>query len=180
MQGAQLTIVEMKKAPNMWKQYINMVMGGHSMTVQKQMFDGTKGYQEQQGKKVDITGDDLEEIKMGADITMDLHPEKYGIKRTLTGMENVNGSNAYIISLTDSKGKKSTEYYDAASGMLVRKIQGEGEKMQTSDYFDYREVPSTNGYKVPYKVTETAGGQSFSESVTSVEINKDIPDTEFK
>ena len=180
MQGTPLAITEMKKVPNMWKQTIDVSMGNQKMTVQKQVYDGTKGFQEQQGKKADITGDDLEEIKMGADITMDLHPGKYGIKRTLKGMENINGGNAYILEVVDGKGKKSTEYYDATSGLLVRKMQGEGEKMQTSDYFDYREVPGTNGYKVPYKVTETQQGQSYSETVQSVEVNKGIPDTDFK
>jgi hypothetical protein len=180
MRGTPLTITEMKKAPNMWKQSIEVSMAGRSMVVQKQVYDGTKGYQEQQGKKADITGDDLEELKMEADIAMDLHPEKYGIKRTLKGMENINGSNTYKIEAIDAHGKKSTEYYDAASGLLVKKIQGEGEKMQSSEYADYKEVPGTNGYKIPFKVTETAGGESFSETVTSVEANTGIADSEFK
>ena len=115
-----------------------------------------------------------------ADISGDLHPAKYGIKRTLKGMENVNGSNAYVLDVVNAKGKKSTEYYDATSGLLVRKIQGDAEKMQTSDYSDYREVAGTNGYKVPYKVTESGTGTpTISEEVQSVEVNKNIADTEF-
>ncbi len=179
IQGTPLVITETKKAPNKWKQTIDVSMGGKTMTVQKQSFDGTKGYQEAQGQKADVTGDDLEELKESADIAMDLHPEKYGIKRTLKGMEQVNGNNAYVLSVVNGKGKKSTEYYDATSFLLVKKIQGEGEKLQISEYSDYKEVPGTDGYKLPYKVTETAGGQSFSETVTSVEVNKGIADTEF-
>ncbi len=179
MQGMELTITEVKKAPNMWKQSIDGVMGGKSTTFQKQVFNGSKGYQEAGGHKADITGDDLEEIIASADITMDLHPEKYGIKRTLKGMESVNGNNAYVLNVVNAKGKKSMEYYDAATFLLVKKIQGEGDKMQTSDYMDYREVPGTNGYKIPYKVTETQAGQSFSETVQTIEVNKGIPDSEF-
>lgn len=150
------------------------------MTVQKQVYNGTKGYQEAQGQKADIKGDDLDEIIQGADIAADLHSEKYGIKRTLKGMENVNGSNAYVLDVVNGKGKKSTEYYDATSGLLVKKIQGSADKMQTSDYSDYKEVPGTGGYKVPYKVTESSSGQpTITETVTSVEVNKGIADTEF-
>ena len=112
--------------------------------------------------------------------TVDLHTEKYGIKRTLKGIENVNGSDAYILDIVNGKGKKSTEYYDAANGLLVKKISGEGEKQQISEYSDYREVPGTNGYKVPYKVSETAGGQTFAATVESVEVNKGVADTEFQ
>jgi hypothetical protein len=180
MQGMALTITEEKKAPNKWKQFIDVNMGGQTSTVQKQVFDGTKGFQEAQGHKAEITGDDLDEVIQDADIAMDLHPEKYGIKRTIKGMEAVNGSNAYVVDVVNAKGKKSTEYYDAASGLLVRKIQGAGEKVQTSDYADYRVVPGTNGYKVPYKVTESgAGNPTITEDVQSVEVNKGIGDGEF-
>jgi zinc protease len=178
-QGTPLTIIEVKKAPNKWKQSIDVSMQGQTMTVQKQVYNGTKGYQEMQGKKADLTGDDLEEIVQSADIAMDLHPEKYGIKRTLKGMESINGRKTYVLNVVDGKGKKSTEYYDAASNLLVRKTQGEGEKAQISDYSDYKEVPGTGGYKVPYKVTQTMGGQTLSETVTSVEVNKGIEDSEF-
>ncbi len=179
MQGTPLTITEIKKSPNKWKQFIEVVMGGNKMVVQKQWFDGTKGFQEAGGKKADVTGDDLDDLIQSADIAMDLHPEKYGIKRTLKGMETVNGSKAYVIDVVTGKGKKSVEYYDASTYLLIRKIQGEGEKLQQSDYFDYKEVPGTSGYKLPYKVTETAGGQSFSETVTTVDANKGIDDSEF-
>ncbi len=179
MQGMPLVITEIKKAPNMWKQSIEYTMGGKSMVAQKQVYNGTKGFQEAQGQKADITGDDLDEIIQGADIAGDLHSEKYGIKRTLKGMEDVNGGKAYVLNVVNGKGKKSVEYYDATSGLLLRKVQGEGEKMQVSDYSDIREVPGANGYKIPYKVSETAGGQTFNMTVKSVEVNKGIADTEF-
>jgi predicted Zn-dependent peptidase len=179
IQSMPLTITEVKKAPGMFKQMIDVTMGTQKMTVQKQVFNGTKGYQEQQGKKADITGDDLAEITEQADWFADIHPEKYGIKRTLKGMEEVNGSKAYVVDVINAKGKKSVEYYDANSGLLVKKIQGEGEKLQTSEYADYREVPGTKGYKVPYKVTQSAEGQNISATVTTVEVNKGIADSEF-
>jgi zinc protease len=180
IQGMQLTITEIKKAPNKMKQSIDLDRGGQVMTVQKQVYNGTKGYQEVQGNKADITGEDLDEIVEQADIVSDLHPEKYGIKRTLKGMEDVNGSKAYVIEAVNNKGKKSTEYYDATSGLLVKKIQGEGDKVQTSEYSDYREVPGTGGYKVPYKVSQASpGAPTITETVTTVEVNKGVADTEF-
>jgi len=149
------------------------------MSLQKQVYNGTKGYQEVQGKKADIEGDNLENIIMGADMTIDLHPSKYGIKRTLKGMEEVNGSKAYVLEVVNGKGKKSTEYYDANSALLVKKVIGEGETTQTSEYRDYKEVPGTMGYKLPYTVIETAEGQTFTQTVTDVIVNKGIPDSEF-
>ena len=180
IQGMGITITEIKKAPGKYKQSVDVNQGGQSMTVQKQVFDGTKGYQEQQGQKAPIAGDDLDEITQEADIASDLHGDKYGVKRSLKGMEAVNGSNAYVVDVVNAKGKKSVEYYDAASGLLVKKIQGEGDKLQTSEYSDYREIPGTNGYKVPYKVTESGAQMPvITETVTAVDVNKGIADTEF-
>ncbi len=179
MQGRAFTIIEMKKAPNMWKQSVDMSMGEKTMTVQKQVFNGTKAFTEAGGQKMDITGDDLDDIKMSADIAVDLHSEQYGIKRTVKGIETINGSDAYVLEITDGKGKKSTEYYDVANSFLVKKIQGDGEKQQISEYADYKEAAGANGYKMPYKVTQVAGGQTIAASVKTIDVNKGIADTEF-
>ena len=180
VQGTPLTITEMKKAPNMYKQMIDVAMNGQKMTVQKQVFNGTKGYQEQQGQKKDMAGDDLQEMTEQADLYSDLHPDKYGIKRTLKGMEQVNGNRAYVVSVVNGKGKKSTEYYDATTSLLVRKIQGDADKTQTSDYADYQTVDGTDGFKVAHKVTEAGPGMpTITATIQSVEVNKGIADTEF-
>ena len=180
IQGMALTITETKKAPDKWMQLIEMTRGEQKATVQRQVYNGTTGYQELQEKKVPVTGDDLEEFKESADIAMDLHPEKYGIKRTLKGMEDVNGSKAYVIDVVAAKNKKSEEYYDATTYLLVKKIQGNGKKLQTTEYSDYRDVPGAEGYKMPYKVTESEpGSPSITEIVTNVEINKGIDDSVF-
>ena len=106
MQGMELTIVEKKKAPNMWMQSIDASLQGKTMTLQKQGYNGTKGYQEAGGHREDLGGNDLNEVIMGADITQDLHPEKYGIIRLLKGAEQVNGNKAYVLAVVNGKGKK--------------------------------------------------------------------------
>ena len=184
VQGMNISIVEMKKAPNKWKQYIEANMNGSKMIVQKQAYNGTKAYQEQMGKKADITGDDLEQVVESADFASDIHPEKYGIVRTLKGMEAIDGADAYVVEAVNKAGKKSTEYYNAATGLLVRRIQTmkneQGSITQISDYRDYREVPGTGGYKVPYDVSENDGGNTVNAKVESVEANKGIADSEFE
>jgi predicted Zn-dependent peptidase len=183
IQGMQLTITEMKKAPGMFMEEVAGNMNGQKMVFQKQAFNGTKGYQEQQGQKQDMSADDVEETKAQADIYADLHPEKYGIKRTVKGVESVEGSDAYVVEAVNAKGKKTTEYYDKSSGLLVKKVETQetpqGATTQTSGYANYKEVPGGNGYKIPYTVTESMGPQNITAEVQSVEVNKGIPDSEF-
>jgi hypothetical protein len=181
MQGAPpMVITEMKKSPNLYKNTVDLSMNGKTMTVQKQIFDGKKGYTEAGGQKKDLTGDDLADVLETADIAYDIHSDKYGTKRTVKGMEKVNGSDAYVLDIVTGKGKKSVEYYDVASGLLVKKVQGEGEKLSTTEFSDYKEIPGAGGYKMPYKIVQNEGGQVISLMVDTAEVNKGIADTEFK
>lgn len=180
-----LTITEIKKSPAMLKVSIEGTMNGQKLTLQQQVCNGTTGYMEAQGQKHPLEGDDLNELKEEGDIQADLHPERYNIKRTLTSMDKVDGNDAYIVEATDAKGNKTMEYYDAKTGLLVKKIQTQetpnGPVTATSEYSDYREVPNAKGYKVPYTVKQSSSvnPEGLTAHVQTVEVNTGIPDTEF-
>ena len=182
-QGMPLTITEVKKSPNLWKQVVEVAMNGQKMVAQKQVYNGTKGFQEQMGQKADMSQDDVDDILADADITGDLHPEKYGIKRSLKSMDNIDGHDVYVVESVNAKGKKTMEYYDAGSSLLVRRVitvAGPKETMtQISDYKNYKEVPGGNGYKIPYDVSESQQGHVLKAQVQTVEVHKGIADTEF-
>ncbi len=171
-----LTITEMKKAPYSVKSTVE-VMG---MILNKMVFNGTKGYREMQGQRADMEAKEITAAKAEADIYADLHPEQYGIKRSLKGIETVNGADAYVVEVTDAEGKKSTEYYSKETGLLVKQIASEEGMQVVSEFADYKEVPGAGGYKVPYTVTQNAGGMVITAKVQTVDINKGIADSEFE
>jgi zinc protease len=183
VQGIPITITEMKKAPNKLKTEITGSTQGQTMVLQKQVYDGQKGYQEQQGRKAKMGADDIAEAAMEADIASDLHPEKYGITRALLGMEQLNGANVYVVEATKG-GKKTTEYYDVQKGYLVKKIEAietpQGPISKTEEFSDYKEVPAGKGYQVPYTMKQSSGAMVLTAKVQSVEINKGLADVDFK
>lgn len=170
-----LTITEMKKAPGS----LMVKVEAMGMVVNHQVFNGTSGYVEQQGNKKTMEADDIQEAKEQADIYADLHADQLGIKRTLRGIENVNGSDAYVVDAVNTAGKKTVEYYDVKTGFLVKKITTSEQGSQSVEYADYKEVPGSNGYKMPYTIKLAMGPQVVTGKVESVEINKGIPDSEF-
>ncbi len=185
VQGMSLTITIMKKEGNKLKETVDLDMNGKKMTVQKKVFDGSKGYMEAQGQKKDMDAEESEETKLEADIQADIHGAQYGIKRTLKGMETIEGANAYIVEAVDAKNKKTVEYYDEKTGFKVRETrtakdpQGNDVPMST-DMSDYRDVPGAAGYKVPFFISIPGpGGMNLSMKVKTVEINKGVADTEF-
>ncbi|MBS1774209.1 MAG: insulinase family protein [Bacteroidetes bacterium] len=178
-QEIPLTITEMKKAPNKMMSKLE----GMGMTLSKNVFDGTKGYQEQQGQKKDMTPEEIPGAKAEADIAAELHADKLGIKRTLTGMDKVNDADAYVVEVINAKGDKSTEYYDAATGYRVKKVENNEGATQTIEYNDYKEISGSGGYKIPNSLKMTismqGGSMVISEKVETAEVNKGIADTEF-
>ena len=177
MQGMSISFIEMKKAPGK----VKLTVEATGMVLQKTVFDGTKGYQEAQGKKEDLKGDDLASVKEKADIQAELHPEKYNKELTLKGIEN----GAYVVEMTSMEGKKSKAYYDVTSGYLVKQVSSEtspeGEVTQTVEFSDYKEVPGANGYKIANTVKLIGMAPiPISSTLKSVEVNKGIADSEFQ
>lgn len=186
VQGMNLTITVKKKAGLKLKETVELDMNGKTMTLQKKVFDGTKGYMEAQGQKKDMGAEEIAETKQEADLQLDMNASKYGIKRTLTGIETIAGADAYIVEAIDAKNDKVLEYYDAKTGFRIRETKTQkdaqgNEVAAATDMSDYREIPGSGGYKIPYFMSIPGpGGANLSVKVKTAEINKNIPDTEFQ
>ena len=181
LQGQTITITEAKQDPGKMSQSFKV----GAMVMQKVVLTGNKGYQETQGQREDLKGDDLKEQQQDADIYADLTPEKYGIKRTIKSMDNINDKDVYVIEAVDAGGKKTLEYYNVADGFLVRQISTmespKGAVSLTSEFSDYKEIPASNGYKIPYTVKVPLGpGFSITAKVETAVVNKDVDEWDFK
>lgn len=175
VQGIDITITMNQKEPNKLYQLLDA-----GVFQQKTVFDGNKGYSEGMGQRADFTGEQIEEMKDNSLHGMLTYDER-GFKYELTGMENINGKDAYKITFTSPLGKKSIAYYAVDSGLLIRTSSSistaQGTFNQTTDMDDYREV---QGVKYPFKLNQNMGPQSIELIVTSYEINTGLPDSLFE
>lgn len=175
-QYGKVSLTTRQKAPNKY----NMTAKMGIMTIQEVTFDGTKGKSKgMQGKK-DITGDELDELKEDAVINQEMQYEKMGYKMDLKGIEEINGKDCFVLELTNTKGKKTTEWYDVQSGLKVRVAKTitteQGTTVQTTDLMEYKEI---DGIKYPNVVSTAIGPMPIKLVLESVEVNKKIKDTEF-
>jgi hypothetical protein len=169
-------------APN--KSLITASMGGN--IVDKQLFDGTAGYQERGGQKTPLPEAEVKSKKAQTCLVEQVdYVTGDAFKLVAKGISQVNGKDAYKIEVTTPSGKTQTEYYDVASKLLVRSetaLEMNGMALnQTSDFGDYRKV---GAILVPYKFTQTieAGGQQQAMEfvVTDVKLNEGVTDADFK
>ncbi|AZJ34374.1 pitrilysin family protein [Tenacibaculum singaporense] len=168
VQGMQLSLVQKSATPN--KSSVVVSMMGNVM--QKVIFDGTKGYQEVNGQKKEMTGDELEEVKNTAAPFAD-KAYKAG---TIDRIEPIDGNNAYVI----KHGKKEI-FYDVKSGLKVKEVKTakgpQGEMKVPVVFSDYKEV---NGIKFPHKMIQKNGPMTFEFITKEIKINEGVSDADFK
>lgn len=168
VQGFDLTLTSKSAAPN--KSLV--VVSGMGQTLSKQMFDGTKGYAEQQGRRKDLEGEELIQSKAKKEPFADAAYKK----GTLDRIEPLDGKNAYVIKYADSE-----IFYDVKSGLKVKttkKVKGpQGDMVVPTLFSNYKEV---NGVKFPYKISQKMGPMDLNFEVKEIKINEGVSDVDFQ
>jgi predicted Zn-dependent peptidase len=176
MQGMALTVNRAYKLPG--KFLSEVIMNGQ--VVEKQILNGEKGKSSgMQGNK-DITGEELEKLKLDAELFPELSYEKLGYKTELKGIEKVNGKDAYVLDKISASNSVSSDYFDVETGLIIRSTSTSDSPMgkitQTTDVLEYATV---NNVQFPKKMKTTMGPQSFEIVVDSMEANTNVKDELF-
>lgn len=176
VQNFDINITSYKKVPN--KSFTDVDAG---VMKQEVKFDGEKGKQSGMGQEMMMEGDMLEMMKIQSEMNLFLKYDELGITPELTGVKDVNGSDAYEVTLTLPNGKNMINYYDVDSGLKVRDVSTtetpQGSFTQTIDFSDYKEV---DGVMYPFKLVQQMGMGPMELEVTSVEVNTGLDDSLFE
>ncbi|MDX9704341.1 MAG: pitrilysin family protein [Weeksellaceae bacterium] len=130
-----------------------VLVSGMGMELQKSVFDGEKGYNAQQGQKMDLTEEEINaHLYESAFIVPELaYSKKEEIQ--LGGIENFEGKEAYVLIDGDKR-----SFYDTKTGLklgIVTTIENQGQTFtQTVVFNDYKEH---NGILLPEKIDMDAG-----------------------
>lgn len=169
VQGIEITSEDKMMAPNKMAK----VVTGMGRVFSKVVFDGEKGYQEAQGRKIDFQAKQLEEMKAMRFPFMD---EAYKSGK-LDRIEPLEGNNAYVIIFGDTE-----VFYDLKTGLKVKEVKTtqlpNGNKVQTPTTFgNYKEV---NGVKFPFAIGQKMGPMNLSFEVKEIKVNEGVSDEDFK
>ncbi len=177
VQGMPLTITRYQKAPD--KMAVVVSMNGN--VVQKQTFDGEKGKTIMMGNETQVTGDDLEKLKLDSRLDLELNYSKYNVDVKLKGADEVNGKNAYVVDIVYPNGSVTTEYFDEVTGLMLKSETTvdtpQGQITQTTMFDGYRKAGNV---LFPYKIKQTIGPQNMDITVDNIEINTGIADDIFE
>lgn len=149
-----------------------ITMGG--MPLQKEVFDGSKGYSMSQGQRTEYDAEQTAAAKTQSVPFKELNAKNAKFLR----MEKVDGKDAYVVSF----GTDETEvFYDKESGLLLQQqttMEMMGQTItSTTSFEDYKEI---DGVKLPHVYKQSVGPQEIIFKVEEIIINKDVSDDDFK
>ena len=174
--GHNIVMTIYQKAPDKMKQIITT-----SAITQNIYFDGSEGIMEVGGKKMNITGRELEKLKYESIIDFIINLDSLGVKIRYAGIEKINNNDSFKIELLLPSGSKIFQYFNPKTWLKVKQVEdvtAAQKTYQQETYFDdYREI---RGVKYPYSIKESLGAQTMEVKVTSIKINSGLDDSLFK
>lgn len=157
------------------KNYVQ-VMTVQGMTMAKQLLKNGVYAQNQQGRDLPLKEDDKEKMdEDGSYFTEAYILKQKGYIFAIKGIEQIDGKDANVVEIKSPKGRTFTNYYDVASGFLVK-------NSFTADSPQGKSVVSTftsaykafNGVQVATKVVVDYGQFKINLEVTDVKINQGL------
>ena len=148
-----------------------------NMTLNKTIINRDSVIITTQGQNVPIEDEDKKRYQEQAYPFPEVNFGKSGYSLQLAPtLDDVNGKDAYVITVTSPSGAVSKKYYDAATGLKLKDEVSTDQGSSTYSYSDYRDV---SGVKIPYKldVTQQVG---FTLNVTEAKVNSGLTDADFQ
>jgi predicted Zn-dependent peptidase len=138
-------------------------------------YDGSTGFKlDMQGGKKDMTPDELASKKKSSGLFPEMNYKTNGTNYELTGIENDNGNDYYVLKLIDGE-NVSYDYYNTTTYLKGKSISiqkvGEETNESTTTYNDYKNV---SGILFPHSLTISVGPMNLIGKVSKMELNGKI------
>jgi len=172
VQGTPLKLTIKKTSKGQFLQEIS-VMGN---VMSKQVLNGDKASISAQGQTMTPNEEQTAALKKEAAIVPELDMMN-DASITLNKIEKVDGKNAYVLNLSDSK----KVFYATESGLKLkeettREMQGQS-IVQTVMYSDYKPV---QGVLFPHKLSQSVGPQNIEFTFSEINVNEGVSDADFE
>mgnify|MGYP001029643806 FL=1 len=179
-QGQNMAMTLKQQSPNLIATDVSILGMG---SVFKQAFNGETGYMAQMGNKQPMPAEAVEKAKAKKGLFEEINLLNDASKKlSVSGIEPVDGADAYVIVIEDKDGETSKNYYDVTSGLKIKSVsttKGPSGKDVTQErtYGDYKEV---SGIKFPHITSVPMGGQNVELKVSAIKVNKPLTVADFE
>ena len=137
-------------------------------------FDGTTAVKTSGGSAIKLKPDEAEQIKREAQLFAEPHLSSVYSKLEYRYLDRVDGKGAYLVIGTLADGSRERLYFDAASGLLMRRVASTptvlGAFQFQVDYMNYRPF---GGVQLPTSVRFAMPGITWTREIKDVKFKKE-------
>jgi hypothetical protein len=144
-------------------------------------FNGSAGWEKNARGVMDLPSDQLAQMKAAVGMFSDIK-----LKEQFTRMnvrkDKLDGKDVYVILGTTTAGRRERLYFDAETGLLLRRTTAMqtpiGIIPQETDFEDYRDI---DGVKVPFTIRTLTldTGSTATRKYTEIKANAPVDDSSF-
>ncbi|WP_121352527.1 M16 family metallopeptidase [Flavisolibacter nicotianae] len=178
VQGMNINVTQKQIVPTAFVQEVSM----QGMVLEKKLLKNGQYSQSGQGGAKPVDEKDKEEMNENAAFI----PEVYmlaqkGYQFAVKGIEPVEGKDAYAVQVKTPAGREYTNFYDVATGLLVKKTttqEGPQGTMTISSLVgNYKNV---NGVNIPMKIVNDMGMMKIEINFNDVKVNSGLKAEDIK
>ena len=146
-------------------------------------FNGQTAWEKSNRGVRDLEGTQLFYLKRYPDLFKDIKLQGQFTRLSFGGKDKIDGKDVYVLRGLGVDGKGERLYFDAQTGLLLRRITSTttivGLIPEQVDFEDYRDV---DGLKVPFTIRITAIDSFYSSTrkFTEIKLNVPVDETKFK
>jgi len=146
----------------------------------KEIFDGKTAFKLGNGAKIELKPDETEAIKREAQVFANPNLKAIYPKMDFRFVDKIDGRDSFVVSATTADNQRERLYFDAASGLLVRRVASTptilGNFQFQVDYTDYKDF---GGVKLPTTLNFAVPNIRWTRKVLEVKNNVTIDDAKF-
>jgi hypothetical protein len=176
VQGQDITFARKYKLPG--KMLLSISLPSMNMTVQKLVVNGDSVTMNAQGQNISIDDADKKRYQEMATPYPEINYSKPGYTLQLApSLDDVDGKDAYVVTVTSPSGTVSKKYYDATTGFKLKDEVSSDQGSSTYSYSNYKDIGG--GVMLPYTM-DVSQQVEFKLNVTDAKVNTGLADTDFQ
>jgi len=157
-----------------------LIVTRYPQAVVSEAFDGASAWKRANADEIKLKTDEAEQIKRNAQFFAFNDLKTVYSKLDFRFVDKIDGRDVYLVTATTAENQRERLYFDAASGLLVRRISSVptvlGIFQYQVDYMDYKDF---GGVKLPATVRYASPNINWTRKITDVKNNAVIDDMKF-
>ena len=157
-----------------------LIVTKYPNTTVTEAYDGAGAWKRAGTRDIALKPDEIEQIRRNAQFFSFADLKTVYPKMDFRFVDRINGREAYFVLATTADNQRERLYFDAETGLLVRRVSSTptvlGAYQYQVDYSDYKDF---GGVKLPTTIRYAMPGVSWTRKITDVKNNAAVEDARF-